>query len=316
VAWSLLSPVRDLLLATELIRAGDLSARAAVASSGELAMLAASFNEMVSGLVDREALHRALSSYVAPTVADRVLEEGVSLEGEEVEATVCFVDIRGFTAYAEHSSPREVVARVNRFLALVVPILDAHGGHANKVIGDSVLGVFGVPERLVHHAEWAVAAAQEIARAAEREGLPLGIGLASGTVLAGTVGEGDRLDFTVMGDPVNVAARVQELTRETGDTILLAGSTRELLTSDRARFVPRGRVPIRGKSLPVDLYAVTTEAECERASPSSRRSSMASEHVDDRTRTPAATARRRTRSDQVGGAEAHGDDTVPRAGGG
>ena len=72
-----------------------------------------------------------------------------------------------------------------------------------------------------------------------------------------------------MGDPVNVAARVQELTRETGDTILLAGSTRELLTSDRARFVPRGRVPIRGKSLPVDLYAVTTEAECERASPSS-----------------------------------------------
>lgn len=260
VAWSLLSPVRDLLLATERIRAGDLSARAAVASSGELARLAVSFNEMVAGLIDREALHRALSSYVAPTVAERVLTEGELLAGEEVEATVCFVDIRGFTAFVERATPREAVALVNRLLGLVVPILTAHGGHANKVIGDSVLGVFGVPERLADHADRAVAAAREIALTAEGEGLPLGIGLSSGTVLAGTVGEAGRLDFTVMGDPVNVAARVQELTRETGDTILLASSTNDALTPGSAPLARRGRFRIRGKALPVELYAVGMSA--------------------------------------------------------
>ena len=270
VTRSITWPVGDLLDATERVRQGDLSARVPVVSGDEMGELARSFNAMMTGLEERQRLHEAFGSYVAPDVAERVLAEGEMLEGEEVEVTVVFVDIRDFTSFAEHSSARETVAYLNDYFGLAVPLLTKHGGHANKFIGDGILGVFGAPEKLGDHADRAVRASCEIARAtAARYGddLEIGIGINSGPVSAGTVGGGGRLEFTVIGDPVNVAARVERMTRETGDRVLLTEATRCLLTEPGIEVEPRGELPLRGVSHPVMLYTPHVEAPEPMSSP-------------------------------------------------
>jgi class 3 adenylate cyclase len=260
VTKSVLDPVGDLLKATERVKSGDLSTRVAVVSGDEMGSLAASFNEMLRGLEEREALMEAFGSYVDPDVADRVLREGELLEGEQVEATMLFVDICDFTAFAENASAREAVAQLNEFFGLVVPlVLDARG-HANKFVGDGVLAVFGAPERHGDHADCALDAAVRIADAVEQRyggSLRIAVGINSGPVMVGTVGGGGRLEFTVIGDPVNVASRVEEATRDTGDTILLTESTRALVSDEwRARLEERGSMPLKGKSEPIALYAL------------------------------------------------------------
>ncbi|HEX8066894.1 MAG TPA: adenylate/guanylate cyclase domain-containing protein [Thermoleophilaceae bacterium] len=260
---SVVGPVRELVDVTERVRDGDLSARAPVVSGDELGSLASSFNAMMAGLEERQRLHEAFGSYVAPDVARRVLEEGTLLEGEEVEVSIAFVDVRDFTAFAENASARETVAYLNDFFGVAVPILTRHGGHANKFIGDGILAVFGAPQRLSDHADRAVHAACEVARATdERYGddLRIGIGINSGPVSAGSVGGGGRLDFTVIGDPVNVAARVERMTRETGDRVLMTEATRCLLTDGSIEVEARGALPLKGKSEPVTLYAPHLEA--------------------------------------------------------
>jgi class 3 adenylate cyclase len=252
---SILRPVRDLLEATERVKAGDFSARVPVISGDELGTLALSFNEMMRGLAEREALHDAFASYVDPQVARRVLDEGSRIEGEETEVTIVFVDIRDFTSFAERASAREAVAHVNDFLELVVPIVTRHGGHPNKFVGDGVLAVFGAPVKLPDHADRAVAAAAEIAAAVD-DTMRIGVGLSSGPVLAGTVGGGGKLDFTVIGDPVNVASRVEEVTRATGDTVLITEATRALLSHDGVPLEARGAIPLKGRNDPVRIYAL------------------------------------------------------------
>jgi adenylate cyclase len=260
VTKSVLDPVGDLLRATDKVKRGDLSTRVAVVSGDEMGELAASFNEMVRGLEEREALMEAFGSYVDPEVADRVLREGELLEGEQVEATMLFVDICDFTAFAENASAREAVALLNEFFGLIVPVVIEARGHANKFIGDGMLAVFGAPDRRDDHADCAVEAAVKIADAVEeRYGteLEVAMGINSGPVMVGTVGGGGRLEFTVIGDPVNVAARVEETTRDTGDKVLVTESTRALLGDTwRARLDERGSIPLKGKSEPVPLYAV------------------------------------------------------------
>jgi class 3 adenylate cyclase len=255
---SVVGPVRDLVRATERVAGGDLSARVPVVSGDEIGALATSFNRMVTGLEERERLHAAFGSYVDPDVAQRVLDEGELLEGEEREATLMFVDVRDFTSFAERASAREAVAQLNDFFGLVVPIVMAHGGHANKFIGDGLLAVFGAPERQPDHADRALAAAREIVGAVAVRydgGLRIGVGVNSGPVIAGSIGGGGRLEFTVIGDPVNVAARVENATRELGDTVLITEATRCLLADGGASLEPRGSVSLRGKADPIPVYA-------------------------------------------------------------
>jgi adenylate cyclase len=258
VSKSVLRPVTDLVEATQRVKKGDLEARVPLTSGDELGTLAASFNEMMEGLSEREVLRRAFGSYVDPGVAERVLEEGEMLEGQDVEVTVAFIDVRDFTAFADRSSAEETVAFLNEFFELVVPILLRHSGHAHKFLGDGVLAVFGAPERLSDHADRALTAACEIASEVRRQfdrEVRIGIGLNSGPVVVGSMGGGGRLEFSVIGDPVNVAARVEEASRDTGDTVLLTEATRCLLERDDFDLEPRGEVPLRGKSEPVAIYA-------------------------------------------------------------
>src|SRR5918994_6401052 len=181
------------------------------------------------------------------------------VEPEWAMVTVLFVDIRGFTTFADRSTAREAVAYLNEFFGLVVPILAEHGGHANKLLGDGVLGVFGAPERIPDHADRALAAAAEMlaAVAAEfGERCSIGIGMNSGLVLVGTIGGGGLSEFGVIGDPVNVAARIQDATRELREPLLLTEATRCLLEDSSTSLEARGSLRLKGKSEPVAIYGL------------------------------------------------------------
>jgi adenylate cyclase len=257
---SIVEPLQDLRAVTQRVRGGDLGARVTVLGTDETGLLAASFNGMVSGLREREQLREAFGAFVDPSLADRVIAEGTVLAGEEVDVTVLFLDIRGFTAFAERAGAAEAVSRLNAFYEIVVPIIVAHGGHANKFVGDGLLAVFGAPDTLDDHADRCVAAALAIAKEVEvTQGgqVSIGIGVNSGDVVAGTVGGGGRVEFTVIGDVVNTAARVEEATRQTGDVILVTAATRELLREDHGGLEPRPAIPLKGKREPVELFALS-----------------------------------------------------------
>jgi adenylate cyclase len=273
LARSLLAPIQDLRRGTERVIAGDLRTRVPVLATDETGRLAQSFNQMVAGLEERERLREAFGAFVDPQLAERVLEEGTVIEGEEAEVTVLFVDIREFTAFAEHASAAEVVSELNAFYERVVPVLMRHGGHANKFVGDGLLGLFGAPERLPDHADRGVAAALDIAGVVERSyrgRLRIGIGVNSGPVVAGTIGGGGRVEFTVIGDTVNTAARVEAITRETDDTVLVTEATHRLLHRDHGGFAERGTVALRGRSEPVKVHVALAAARAD-APPLARR---------------------------------------------
>ena len=217
-------PIRDLAEGTERVAAGDYSQRLPVVQDDDLGALAASFNRMQAGLAERQRLQAAFGTYVDPVLATKLLEQGDDVfTGERREVTVMFVDIRDFTPFAETNPAEDVVARLNALFEIVVPAVVDAGGHVNKFLGDGALAVFGAPNDLADHADAALNAAVLIQRlVAERFGgeLRIGIGINTGTVIAGTIGGGGKLEFTLIGDTVNVAARVEQLTKTTGDAIL------------------------------------------------------------------------------------------------
>jgi class 3 adenylate cyclase len=258
LADSVSGPIRDLRNATRRLGSGDLTVHVPVVSTDETGELAAAFNEMVVGLRERGRLREAFGAFVDPALTERVLAEGSDLRGEEIEASVLFLDVRGFTEFAERADAHEVVACLNELYEAVVPVIERHGGHANKFVGDGLLAVFGAPERHADHAARAVAAACEIAQRV-RDGVGgefrIGLGVNSGRVVAGTIGGGGRRDFTVIGDPVNTAARVEAATRLTGDDILITQSTLRALGPRGDNFEERPSVPLKGKTETVRLYA-------------------------------------------------------------
>jgi adenylate cyclase len=255
---SVLTPILELQATTEAVMRGQLDRRAAVLAGDEVGRLARSINIGLQGLQERDRLHEALGTYVDPDVADRVLDEGTRLEGQVRDVTVAFIDIRGFTTFAEQSSASEVFALLNEFYGVIVPVIERYGGHANAFQGDGLLAVFGAPSDLEHHADAALTAAIEIAREVRQhfgQDLQLGIGINSGPVVIGTLGGGGRATFTVIGDAVNTASRVEAITRQTGDVILFTEETRRRLRRDHGTISGRPPAPVRGKRTPVRLHS-------------------------------------------------------------
>jgi class 3 adenylate cyclase len=255
-----LRPIRDLAEGTERVAAGDFSRRLPVVQDDDLGALAASFNRMQSGLAERQRLQAAFGTYVDPALAARLLEQGDDVfTGERREVTVMFVDIRDFTPFAEANPAEDVVARLNALFEIVVPAVVDAGGHVNKFLGDGALAVFGAPNDLADHAEAAVSAAVLIHRVvAERFGgeLRIGIGINTGVVIAGTIGGGGKLEFTLIGDTVNVAARVEQLTKTTGDTILLTQQCVDALAHRPLELTDRGSHALKGKSAAVQIFGL------------------------------------------------------------
>jgi class 3 adenylate cyclase len=178
--------------------------------------------------------------------------------GERREVTVMFVDIRDFTPFAESNSAEDTVARLNALFDIVVPAVVDAGGHVNKFLGDGALAVFGAPNELADHADAAVETALVIRRLVAEcfsGDLRIGIGINTGPVIAGTIGGGGKLEFALIGDTVNVAARVEQLTKTTGDTILLTQQTVDALAAGHGLAV-RGSHALKGKSAAVQVFAL------------------------------------------------------------
>jgi len=255
---SILGPLADLKRATDAVAEGDFDAGVPLTTADEIGELAASFNGMVAGLRERERIRQAFGTYLDHEVADHILSEGFSEQGEVVEVSILFCDVRNFTGFAESASAEEVVARLNALFEVVVPVIASERGHVDKFEGDGLMAVFGAPQVVSDHADRAMCAALEIDRRVNGEGLgggfEIGVGINTGTVVAGSIGGGGRLNFSVIGDAVNVAARVEAETRETGDSVLLTEATRDRL-GEQFDIEPRGERVLRGIERPVRLYA-------------------------------------------------------------
>jgi adenylate cyclase len=256
VARATAGPILGVSRALRRVQDGDLDVSVPVYDATEIGRLQVGFNAMVVGLRERERIRDAFGTYVDPAIAELILREGTDLDGEELEVTVMFIDIRGFTTYASETEAHEVVTRVNQLFSTVVPIVHEHEGHVDKFVGDGLLAVFGAPRRNERHADAALAAARAIAEAVPEvdPDLGIGIGLNSGPVVAGNVGGGGRLEFTVIGHTVNIAARVESATRETGDTVLLSEATRDQL-ADPPDLTAREGIHLKGRDGEVTLYA-------------------------------------------------------------
>jgi adenylate cyclase len=211
---------------------------------------------MVGGLRERERLRDLYGRQVGPDVARAALEQGAELGGRRAEISALYIDVIGSTALAEREAPERVVALLNDFFAAVVEVVDAHGGLVNKFEGDAALCVFGAPAALEDHAGHALAAARDLQRAvgALDGGLDAAIGVASGTVVAGWVGAETRFEYTVVGDPVNEAARLSEAAKRRPARMLASAVALERAgRSEAARWRFDGELRLRGRSTPTRL---------------------------------------------------------------
>lgn len=257
---SIVAPMERLGEGMRAVRGGDYTARVPVMAADEIGELSHDFNRMAHGLAEREELRAAFSTYVDGSTVDLILSGQFPPEGVEVDVSILFTDVQGFTSYSETASAREVIAALNAQFELMVPIIERHGGHVDKFIGDGMMAVFGAPELHPDHADRAVDAAIEISQALRgvEDVLPVGLGINSGVVVAGSVGGAGRLNFSVIGDAVNTAARVEAATRKTGDEVLIAEATAARL--DRHEVISRGPLMLKGKSEPVELFALAALA--------------------------------------------------------
>lgn len=184
------------------------------------------------------------------------------VEPEWAMATIVFVDIRGFTTFADKATAREAAAYLTAFFELALPILSAHGSRLTKLLGDGMLTVFGAPERQSDHPDRALAAAIELLGAVDAalgERCRIGIGINSGLVLVGTMGAAGVVGLEVVGDPVNVASRVEGATRNLGEPLLLTEATRLMLDAPAPKLVSWGTIPLRCKAAPVAVHGLARD---------------------------------------------------------
>ncbi len=269
VARAIVEPIQVLRRAMARVENNEFDTKVQVTTNDELGFLGERFNQMTSGLRQGERLRQLFGLYVSPEVARAAVKTGAGLGGELVNCTVMFSDIRDFTSLTEQMPPDELVDLINHYMAEMVSVIVRHGGVVTRFGGDSILAVFGSPLNPMHdHADRAVATAIEMRRAlvsfnqaeliAGRPILENGIGIASGPVIAGNVGGKERIEYTVMGDAANLAARLEDLTKEAGYPILLSNETYHALAAvpDVGAW-PLTDVQIKGKHERVTVYALS-----------------------------------------------------------
>ncbi|HEU5083251.1 MAG TPA: adenylate/guanylate cyclase domain-containing protein, partial [Acidimicrobiales bacterium] len=262
-ARAIADPVTSVREGLERIERGELEARVPVDDGSEVGQLQAGFNRMVHGLRERQRLQELFGRHVGHEVAALALERDADLGGESRPASVMFVDLVGSTAMAEVLPPGEVVATLNAFFDAVVDVVTSEGGWVNKFHGDGALAVFGVPGHEPDHQERALRAARRLCTclaelADEHPGLDAGIGVSSGTVVAGNVGSEERYEYTVIGRAVNQAARLTELAKDRPGRVLASGAAVQGAGSEKANWTSRGRIGLRGQRSPTDVYEPAT----------------------------------------------------------
>jgi adenylate cyclase len=256
VAWLIVTPVRVVRAALKRVEEGDLDCNLVVFDGTELGELQRGFNAMVHGLQERERIRDLFGRHVGREVAAAAEKEKLELGGEERHVAVLFVDVIGSTQLAASKPPMEVVELLNRFFAVIVEEVDRHHGLLNKFEGDATLAVFGAPVRIAHPEQEALVSARTIARrlAGEVPECPAGIGVTAGKVVAGNVGAAERFEYTVIGDPVNGAARLSELAKSVPGTLLASAAAVEAADdAERGHWEFCDEVVLRGRDEPTRI---------------------------------------------------------------
>jgi adenylate cyclase len=263
VSSNLVRPLADMTAALGRIRDGQFDTRVSVTTNDELGYVGDAINEMAAGLQEREIVKETFGKYVSEAVRDKVLSGSIPLDGEMRDVTVLFADLRNFTPLVEQTSPQQVVRMINRYFEEMEAAISARGGLVLQYIGDEIEAVFGAPLALDDHATLAVEAAMTMNAALETVNRELvdaghpplqhGIGIHSGKVVAATIGSPDRLSYALVGDTVNVASRLQDVTKRHGTPIIVSAETHRRLT----RPFPLQPLPdtlLKGKRKPARLF--------------------------------------------------------------
>jgi adenylate cyclase len=269
VAMSIADPLRQLRWALSEVQRGNYNAHMQIYDASELGLLQAGFNDMVRDLSERQRLRDLFGRYVGEDVARRALERGTELGGQERHVAVLFVDLVGSTQLASTRPPAEVVHLLNEFFRVVVDTVGRHGGFVNKFQGDAALAIFGAPIEHPDASGGALAAAREL----HDELLPVigsadfGIGVSSGRAIAGHIGAQARFEYTVIGDPVNEAARLTELAKlESGHVLASAIAVSGALDAEALCWDVGEVVELRGRRAPTQLARPVQLASSDRAS--------------------------------------------------
>ncbi len=264
-ANSVAAPLKGVEAAMAEVERGRLDGHAPVVSTDEIGAVAEGFNRMLHGLREREMVKETFGKYVTPEIRDEILAGRISGDGELKEVTVLFADIRDFTPWVEATAPRDVVRDLNEYFTEMAEAIRAHHGLVLQFIGDEIEAVFGAPVASRDHAAMAVRAALDMRQrlrawnarreAAGKPALRHGIGIHTGTVLAGNIGGAERLSYALVGDPVNLASRIQGLTKDFKVDILISEATRKSLGPAVAvEELPAVRV--KGRAEEVNVYKV------------------------------------------------------------
>jgi adenylate cyclase len=247
------------------VQEGDLSGAWRPDSTDEFLDLGYGFNQMLAGLRERERIKDTFGRFVSQAVAEVVLSGHLPLQGERREVSILFQDLRGFTSMAEAMDAEALLGVLNQFFTEMVAAVEAEGGVVKQFLGDGVMALFGAPVEVPDHAVRAVRAAQEMVhrlvdlnarlRTQGKPALQIGVGIHTGEVVAGKIGPDTRVEYGVVGDPVNVASRIEGLTKELHTPILISEAT-------AARLGPgfvlgrRTALAVKGKTQPVLVVEV------------------------------------------------------------
>ncbi len=243
-------PLMTLRSAVEQVGRGDLSPEVAIDDASEVGLLQAGFNRMAEGLRERERIRDLFGRQVGEEVARAALRDGTRLGGEEREIGALFVDLTGSTSMTLAMPPTEVVRLLNKFFRVVIDVVESEGGFVNKFEGDAALCVFGAPVANDDPAGQALCAARRLAERLDREvsEVGFGIGVSAGKAVAGNVGSEQRFEYTVIGDPVNEAARLSDLAKERQLGVVASGAALDRASADEASAWERGeRTVLRGR---------------------------------------------------------------------
>ena len=265
-------PIRQLSETAKALGMGHFSHRVRTKRNDEFGDLAFAFNRMAEDLEVKEKIKDSFGRYVTPEIVDIILAnpENQWMKGATVEASVLFVDIRGFTALSENKTPEVIVDLLNDYLTRVTDSVIKHGGHVNKFVGDEAMAVFGAPAANPHHAQAAVRAALEIQddmaelnRQKKMTGMKIGVGVGinSGEMLCGNLGSQKRMEYTVIGDNVNIASRLTKVAK--AGEVLISKKTFDAI-GEKERdliFEERGKAPVKGRRAHVTIYSVTRSKE-------------------------------------------------------
>ncbi len=259
-------PVDELRAAFHAVGEGQLNVQIPLRRADEFGALVADFNHMVIELREKERLRRAFGLHVGEKVAQQILARDPALGGTEQLVTLLFLDLRGFTARVAQAEPKVIVNFLNRFLQVMVEIVEVeHGGMLNKFLGDGFMAVFGAGSTSTSHADDAVAAACSMLRRLETLNadlvrandapLEMGIGINTGRAIIGSIGSRERMEFTVIGNTVNVAARIEGLNKTLDTSLLLSKATKDHLTRPiNLRALPSQQV--KGVDVPVEIFTL------------------------------------------------------------